>query len=44
MSVAYIKVRIEDNELMGTYEILADVIDSNLKQKLSLSSKFEILE
>ncbi len=44
MSIGYVKVRIEDHEAIGTYEILADVIDSNLDEKISLSSKFEILE
>ena len=44
MSVSYLKVRIEDHEMLGTYEILADVIDANLRETLNLSSKFNILE
>ncbi len=44
MSVSYVKVRIENHEPLGTYEVLADVIDSNLGESLSLSSKFKIIE
>lgn len=44
MSIGYVKVSIEDHEPSGTYEILAEVIDSNLKEKISLSSQFEIMK
>ena len=44
MSVSYVKIRIENHEPLGTYEVLADVIDSNLRETLSLSSKFEVIE
>jgi len=40
MSVGYIKLRIEPDELLGEYEINATVIDKNSKDTLELSSVF----
>ena len=44
MSYGYMKVRIEDDEPLGTYEITVDVIDANSGKVIRLSSKFQVSE
>ena len=44
MSVGYIKLRVEDHEPLGLYQIIAEVHDLNSNKKLSLSSEIEVVE
>ncbi|MGI0118262.1 hypothetical protein [Zooshikella sp. RANM57] len=44
MSAGYIKIRIEDDEPLGVYQVFADITDQNSGNVISLSSKFEVLE
>jgi hypothetical protein len=44
MGTSYIKIRIEDNEPLGKYEVLVDVFNLYLDTKLSLSTIFEVVE
>ena len=44
MSTSYIKIRIEDHEPLGKYEVLVDVFNLYLDTKLSLSANFEVVE
>ena len=44
VSKAYIKIRIENKEPLGVYQVMADVVDKVSGESLSLLTKFEAIE